>query len=277
MIVLETLVRHGSDLIDWVEGSGRSNAPARAVAAAGLQLQLTQAPRDLQLVHRRSSTVLSRRLPASLTQTLDGRAGTAALARPAITPYGVAGVITDTRGLYQPRRFSLQFGAATGQVIKLYRSCAGTVYGQGGGLFGSLSFGPGRPAGWARMQLTVTPPLGGNQVFVAQADVNGEFALALDRLPLPTLDTVATYPARLRVFALDPLAAGALPTDPATGQLQIPALNIDELPAARVAIGRDGQQRSRFGAELAFRITPGLVRRITSPEHADLLLAPGTP
>jgi hypothetical protein len=249
----------------------------RAISAAGLQLDLGSAPADLALVHRRSSTVLTRRLPATLTQTLEGRAADAALARPAITPYLVAGVIADTRRRYQPRRFSLQFGGATGQVIRLYRSCAGTVYGQGGGLFGSLSFGTGRPAAWARVQLTVTPPLGGNQVYVAQADVTGEFALALDRLPLPALDTTATYAARLRVSALDQLAPGNSPVDPVTGQFELPPLNIDELPAARVATGKDAQQRSRFGTELTLRITPGLVRRITSPEHADLLLAPATP
>jgi hypothetical protein len=267
VIVLETLVSHGSDFIEWIEGSGRSDAAARSIAAHGLDLVLSSAPKDLTVLHRRSSTVLLRRQPATLHQTLIGRPADAALLPPAVPAYAVAGDIVDSRRIYQPRRFSLQFGSAAGKKIKLYRSSAGTRYGQAGGLFGTLRFAPARPAAWARLQLTVTPPLGKTLEFIAQADANGEFALAFDRLPLPTLDTAATYQARLKVFALNNTVDGMAP----------PPLNIDELPGARIATGKDGQQRSRFAAELTFRVTPGVIRRLVSPEHADLLLAPGNP
>jgi hypothetical protein len=267
VIVLETLVSHGSDFIEWIEGSGRSDAASRSIAADGLGVVLTSAPKDLTLLHRRGSTVLLRRLPATLHQTLDGRPPDALLLPPTVTPYTVAGDIADSRGVYQPRRFSLQFGSTVGKKLKLYRSSAGTSYGQAGGIFGTLRYAPTRPAAWARVQLTVTTPLGKTIEFVAQADANGEFALAFDRLPLPTLDTAATYQSRLKVFALNNVVDGKVP----------PPLNIDELPAARVATGKDGQQRSRFAAELPFRITPGVIRRIISPDHAELLLAPGNP
>ena len=137
-MILETLFTHGSDYIEWYEASGNAGTALRRVAPGRLQIALSRAPRDLQLVHKATATALWRKRPLELSGLVAGRAGEADLLPPAQTAYALEGEINDPSGAYLPRRFSLACGAIIGHRIGLYRSPLGSRYGRAGGLFGRI-------------------------------------------------------------------------------------------------------------------------------------------
>ncbi|NTV11540.1 MAG: hypothetical protein HGA47_12310 [Zoogloea sp.] len=259
-MILETLILHGSDWIEWVDASGRQDADRRVLSPRGLDIRLTRAPSDLRLVHKPSGSVLLRGEPADLRRSVPGRADAAALAPPVEAGYAVAGLLADPSGHFLPRPFSLTAGNAAGHRVRAYRSALGTRFGRGGGLLGRLALADGTPVAWALVRVTVSPPLVASTEFVAMADAHGEFRLALDRLRALNKDAhTPTYPALLSVFASAPAVPGEQP-DP------------DLQPAARVATGVDGSGNPVFGDQLALAIAPGRIAAISSPGRAHLVL-----
>ena len=215
-MILETLVAHGSDFIEWIEGSGFTGAPLRRIPPARLVIAFSKAPRDLHLEHKPAVTALWRKRPAELLTVVPGRAGEADLAPPKQAVYTLEGTLLDATGQCLPRRFKLDCGSATGHRIALYRSPLGSRYGSAGGLFGRVGFDGGKPAPWSIVIAKVSPPLGAPLEFTAQADAHGEFILPLDRIPAIGVDAIAkTYPATLRILA-SPLATPDEAFDPDT-------------------------------------------------------------
>lgn len=268
-MILETVIAHGSDFIEWLDASGFAGAATRRIAPARLHIELTRAPRNLRLCHKPRATALLRNTdtpippntePARLVLVVPGEASPAQRVPPAQNPYVVEGVVRDPAGEFLPRRFSLQCGNAAGHPVNLYRTPLGSRYGSAGGVFGQLALDNDAPAAWALVTVAVKPPLGPTLSFTAQADAHGEFVLPLDRLPAVAVDAVVkTYAATLSVLAAtsaDPLS----PFDPA------------ELTACDVATGKDADGNPQFAPTLSFTVTPGTISRVVSPEHTLLRL-----
>lgn len=183
----ETLVRHASGAIYWVDGNVVVGPPPLVDVA--LRVELDTAPRDLAVSKKRGKLVFWRRLPDRMHAVEPGRAKGDSLNRPAEAAYVVRGRVADPAGLFNPQRFALNaVGNGVVSRLPLYRSPLGTRVPKGGVLEGSLRFGPNQPASWALVELsvplrsatgTVVPPLR----FLAQADRRGEFRLPLTLLP----------------------------------------------------------------------------------------------
>ena len=59
-MILETVIAHGSDFIEWLDASGYAGAGTRRIAPARLHVELTRAPRNLRLCHKPRATALLR-------------------------------------------------------------------------------------------------------------------------------------------------------------------------------------------------------------------------
>lgn len=259
-MILETLILHGSDWIEWIDASGRQDGSGRVLSPLALDIRLFTAPGDLRLIHKPSGTVLLRDQPQALRQVVNGCAVAADLKPPMEPEYPMAGFVTDPAGHFLPRPFAFKAGNAIGHRVKLYRSALGTRYGRGGGIHGRLVLSDGTPASWGMVRLTVSPPLVPKSDFVAQADRHGEFCLALDRLPALTKDALAlAYPAVLQVWAVPPDPTGSPP-------------NPDELFPAKVQISTDGDGHPVFSHQLELTIAPGSIVSVPSPGHEPLVL-----
>lgn len=254
MAVAETCLWHASDWIAWIDRSGDARPDVQRLVDAPLAIRFTgRPPRDLRVIQKPGRTLLWRNRPDALRRTARGEVAPEDRRRPAVPAYALEGEVDDPHGRYLPRRFALQVGGAGGVSVPVYRAPAGVSYRSAGGLEGRAVFGDGTPAAWAVLELTVTPPLAGAQPYVTQADGNGEFRFALDRLPALTKDAPAReYPASLAVRA----SLAAAREWRATGRLADP----DALPAATV----------RNLSDLA--IAPGRVACLTSRGSPDLEL-----
>jgi hypothetical protein len=214
MAVAETLIRHASDWIDWIDRTGFAAPDHQPRVDSPLVVTLDQAPRDLQLYPKRGQTVLWRLRPEDLIALTRGPASASDLARPTEAPYPVEGWVSDPDGRFSPRRFSLNGGNAAGHALALYRSPKGTRLGSAGGLRGHIRIDGGPAVPWALVQVEITLPTAQKLPFIAQADANGDFLLPLDRLPALTKDALsATYPATLDIRA-DLTASPESPSDP---------------------------------------------------------------
>jgi len=250
-MIVETLVLHASDFIEWLDASGPQNVARRVVPAQTLDVRLSLAPSDLQLIHKSSGTALWRRQPEALRQVIAGAAAPADLLPPDEALFPLAGEVSDPAGHFLPRRFSFNAGQRAGHRLRLFRSSLGTRFGNAGGLTGRTALGDGTPVAWAVLELRVTPPLADPLDFVAQSDAHGEFRLSLERLPALTRDAPAeTYPAKLKV------RAGPDGSDP------------DALPQAQIR----GTGGSPFKQELAVDIAPGRIATLASPGRDALVL-----
>ena len=268
-MILETVIVHGSDFIEWLDASGNAGGTVRRIAPARLRIELTKAPRNLRIAHKPRATALLRttdtplppaKEPVRLALVVPGEATPAQRVPPAQNPYLIEGIVRDPAGEFLPRRFSLNGGTAAGHQIRLFRSPLGSRYGSAGGVFGRLTFADDAPAAWALVELSVKPPLGATQTYTAQADAHGEFILPLDRLPAVAVDAVVkSYPATLTVLA-------SATTDPNT------PFDPDELVACDVATGKDAGGQPEFAPSLSFTFTPGAISRVVSPEHSLLRL-----
>lgn len=252
-MIVETLVLHASDFVEWLDASGVQAVPRRTVPAQALDVRLTQAPSDLKLIHKSAGTALWRREPEGLCLVIDGEAMPADLVPPDEALFAVAGEVRDRTGIFLPRRFAFAAGQRTGHRLRLFRSPLGTRFGRAGGLYGRTVLEDGTPVPWALLELRVTPPLATPLAFIAQSDGHGEFRLSLERLPALTKDAPATtYPATLKLRA----AAGGT--------------NPDSQPEARVR--GTGSGNAAFKTELKVDIAPGRIATLASPGRDALVL-----
>jgi hypothetical protein len=252
-MIVETLVLHASDFIEWLDASGPQGVARRRVSAQTLDVRLSTAPSDLELIHKPSGTALWRHEPDTLRRVIDGEAIEAERVPPTETLYPIAGEVGDPAGHFLPRQFSFEAGRRAGHVLRLFRSALGTRFGKAGGLVGRTVLEDGTPVAWALLALRVSPPLADPFDFVAQSDAQGEFRLSLERLPSLTKDAPAeTYPATLKV------RAAADGTNP------------DTLPEVRVR--GTGNAAAAFKTELKVDIAPGRIATLASPGRDALVL-----
>jgi hypothetical protein len=257
----------------WLDATtGDPDDPATmTVIREPLAITLTRHPRGLRWLAKPGRLVLWRQPAAPM---VDGLADEAQRARPALTPYRIAGTAADPAGRYNPLAFDLDVTGAEGQPLLLYRSPLGARApsgdtGAGGLLTGRLVWEQtgdpaldGGPARWARLRLdlTLVPADADNpaqvRAFVAQADAHGDFHLALHRLP-PLPDGVDHYAASLGIQA--PVGAAAELPPPA-------GLAALEIGATAEPFG--------FAPALALRITPGGVGRLDSAGRTHLAVTP---
>jgi hypothetical protein len=255
LTVLETNILHASDVIWWLDGSSGESTATMLRLGVPLQLQLSSAPRDLQLVHGRGKTALLRRPTLPL---VSGSASVADTLRPPAPAFALEGVVSDPDGRFIPRRFSISAGAAAGHALVLFPTPLGTRFGPAGGVLGCLRFaGSGLPVPWALLTLTVTTALGAVMVFRGQASARGDFMIPMHRLP-PLPEGIASHAATLAVAArVD--AAAATPLDPAT-----------LLP---MALG-DLVSAATFSNPIGLNVVPGEIRLIRSSSLDHLAVQP---
>jgi len=267
MAVLETPIRHVSDVIHWIDRTGYAAEDHQPLAAAPLRVVLDNAaPDDLRLTQKPGRTLLWRRYAetgpgadlgaATMTRGVGGRASREQMTRPPEQTYTVSARVEDPSGRYQPRMLAIDAGNLAGHPLPLYRTPAATAFPAAGGLLLHLRWSETQPASWAIAALTVTPPVGAALQFTAQADAAGDLLLPLSRLPALTRDAPATtYPATLSVTA-----------DAALGAADIP--NPDAFSAVELLAPSDGSQ----GPSASIAVTPGAVTRITSQGEDHLAL-----
>jgi len=285
----ETLVLHAADLLRWRDGTSAAD-PTDSAAMRLLERPVTLAfddpPPDLAWLHKPGRTALWRRPTRDIVH---GLATDADRQRPAAAPFALAGVVTDTRGAFLPRRFQLDIGAGEGHDLILYPSPAGTRFGSGGGLTGSLRFDllaahlpdpnaepapepslrdARRAAAWALVEVAVTVGDGDLRRFRAQANAFGDFRLSLWRLP-PLPAGTSAYPAELSVRA----ALGAVaqsPLDPGgLSAMQLAVVPPPAEPAAAAALPADA-----FAPVLSLSLVPGAVQRVPTAVPHRLALRP---
>lgn len=216
--IYETLARHASDLVHWVEGSGPVLADSRPLGgnlSDDLQIALLdtalkndpdtasaadRTPSDLTLTHKPSLMVLWRiraRDDSTLGSVQGGSDPASVIERPLEDSYKVSGTVVDKRNRINPREFNLadvgnfidvSDADAKGHEVKLYRSPLGTRLGSLGGLQGRLQWDTSEPASWAIITCEVTLlHTTGTRSYSAQADINGDFRLAFASLPFPKM------------------------------------------------------------------------------------------
>ncbi len=258
MAVAETCLWHASDWIAWIDRSGDARVTVEPLVDVALAVDFTgRPPRDLSVLHKPGRTLLWRRLPESLRRTEPGEVVGAGRMRPDVPTYPLEGVLSDPAGRYLPRRFALDAGAAGGHRIPVYRAPLGVRFASGGGLFGRAVFDDGTPAAWAVLELEVTPPLVGALPFVTQADGNGEFRLALNRLPALTKDAPVTrYAASITARASLVAALAWQEKQTLADPDQLPVVDVLDLAALSIRPGKIDRLHSDASDDLVLQVIP---------------------
>jgi len=253
--VLETIVLHATDVIYWLDGTTAESVTDMGRIDQPVFVQLTNPPRGLKWLNKTGQMAFWRRGDGVV---VNGIATEAQRARPAVTPFAVAGVVSDAYGLYNPRAFSLMLGSGEGHGVPLYRSPAGAHWPPAGGVQGSIRAGGTSAAvPWALLTLTVVLSDTDTMIFRAQADRNGDFAVTLNRLP-PLPESADAYPAQLSVRA----DLAATPNTPADVDLLEPVL-VCRLNA------------EDFQTQIDLAIRPGEVQRVNSFNRSFLACTGG--
>lgn len=257
--VLETNVLHTSDILYWLDGSSADNSNDMQRVPHALHWQLTSKPADLQWRHADGKTALWRKPD---TPIIDGRAQDADKVRAPGAGYGLSGTVSDPKGFFNPRTFSVTAGNSAvpipGQGLVLYPTPLGTRFGKAGGLIASLRYAADqRNVPWALLTVRVTLPGGGTQTYRAQTDHRGDVLISLQRLP-PLPEGINHYSAQLGVQAL----LSAVPETP---------LNTDELVAMTLeSLSSPGS----FSDPIGLNVVPGEIQLIRSASKDHLAVQP---
>lgn len=198
MRIKETVIRQASDVIRWLDASGREGQHHPVLSALQVTLTDDLAVAGLSFLHKPGCSIIWRSQLADddqLQRTVGpGRATDEQKQRPAETPYQLKGTVTDPSGIFNPRAFSKQCGNNSYPQIALYRSVLGTRLSQNKSLQGVLRFQKqvdetaAKPASWALVTLLVNlGSTGDSFTFNAQADSDGYFQIPLNRLSVAML------------------------------------------------------------------------------------------
>ena len=254
--VLETNVLHASDVLYWLDGASAAAEADMNRIPHPLRVSFDQMPGDLKVLNSIGRMALWRRPEDAM---VEGRATQAQRTRPAMANFDVSGEVHDPTGRYNPAAFSANLGDGSGTSVVLYPSLVGTRTPPAGVAQGRLLFdGSGDPVVWGLLELEVTVAVAETIVFRAQADRNGDFLIAMNRLP-PLPESVTEYAAVLRLTA-DSAADGDMAPD-------ISSFVEMELESTTVA--------DDFQTELVLEIRPGETMRINSfnKDHIAIQIA----
>lgn len=253
--VLETNILHVNDVVYWLDASSAENAVDMNRIEQDLLVSFSTRPRDVSVLHKAGQMAVWRR---PTTDMVEGVATDEQKERPAIPAFDLAGEVTDPRGRFNPALFDLSLGAGDGVAVLLYPTPLGTSLSPLGGVIGTLRFASNEaPAVWALLELEVTLSVAETQIYRAQADKNGDFAIALKRLP-PLPESVTEYDAVLRVTAIDSASA-------------------DTTPDTTIFISQEleaSDTQDDFSTDFNLAVRPGEVRRINSFDKDHLAMQP---
>jgi hypothetical protein len=191
--VKETLIRHASDVIQWLEGTGLDDQQVPVMTPLQIELDKQQEIPGISLLHKGGHSIIWRNQqtgPDPLQQLIEtGRASEQQRQRPAELSYQLKGSIIDPAGHFNPRLFAKTCGNNSYPAVKLYRTPMATRLSQQKQLQGVLQFQKlpseteAKSASWALVKLAVSvSATGDNFIFKAQADRNGYFRIPLTRL-----------------------------------------------------------------------------------------------
>lgn len=254
---LQTIIHHASDIIFWLDATtGKSGtiADMQRIKAV-LSVELSSRPRDLKLLYKPGRMVMWRDSDSS---EVNGLPTEAERTRPTPDTYALTGTVFDDEGNYNPRTFNLSVGLGDGHTVTLYPTPKNTRIGMGGGLVGNIRFFDTElPAAWALLSLEVEIAPHTDLTFVAQADSNGDFSLAMSRLP-PLPENVDDYEAKLTIHATT-TADGNVPMDP-SGQDEMEIAVLDEA--------------DEYEDELQIHVVPGEILNLKSFNKEFLAVRP---
>lgn len=254
--VLETNVLHAGDVVYWLDATTSDDEAKMERVGTEFEIEFTARPRTLKVLQKAGQLAVWQR-PNDENGMVEGVAEEADKTRPVMAPVQLAGTLRDPVGRYNPRAFDLTLGSGAGHALRLYPTPGGTRIPKAGALLGTLRLAAGElPVAWALLTLAVTVS-GNTLTFTAQTDGNGDFVLALRRLP-PLPESVEHYDAELTITA-DLAAHADLPIDPADATT---ALEIGS-PAA-----------DEFLESLALSVTPGEVSLLRSLDKDHLAVQP---
>lgn len=189
----ETLIRQSSDVIRWVDATGRVGQESPVLNALHIALADDMDIKDLSFLHKPGASVIWRSKLAGDTQlqrSIDSNPLTETdKQRPTEIGYQLKGTVIDPAGVFNPRSFEKNCGNNSYPQIALYRSVTGTRLSQNKFLQGILRYQKqpdethAQPAAWALVSLQVNLSSTGDTFdFNAQADANGYFQLPVTRL-----------------------------------------------------------------------------------------------
>lgn len=253
--VLETNILHVNDVVYWLDGSSAESPLAMNRVAHPLIVSFTARPRDVTVLHKPGKMAVWRRPTDDI---VEGVATEEQKEMPAVPLFDIAGEVSDPRGLFNPALFDVSLGGGDGAAVLLYPTPLGTSLSPLGGVTGSLRFqSNGNPVVWALLELEVTLSVVETQVYRAQADKNGDFAMALNRLP-PLPESVTEYDAVLRITASDTVLVDATPDTTTFVSQEIEAADMEDA----------------FSTDFALAVRPGEVRRINSFDKNHIAVQP---
>lgn len=220
--VKETLIRQASDVICWLDATGREGQSAPVLNNLLVELDQDLPVKGLSLLHKPGCSIIWRSQLSDnqqLQRSIDsGRATEEQKQRPLEVSYLLKGTVSDPSGTFNPRVFQKNCGNNSYPQIALYRSPDGTRLSQHKALQGLLRYQKqadeimAKPASWALVSLQVNlSSTGDSFIFNAQADSQGYFRLPLTRLSLTMLSMGFT--ASLTVKA-DKTQSGSVFPDP---------------------------------------------------------------
>ena len=257
--ILETNVLHASDILYWLDGTSAETPATMQRLQHQVHFNLNTKPSDLQIRQGPGKTALWRR---PVTDIINGEASTAEKEFTDAGNFLLEGIVQDSRGLYNPRTFSITVGASSvpiaGQGLVMYPTPQGTRFGKAGGLIATLRFATDDSiVPWALLTAVVTIPGVGTQTYRAQADHRGDVLLPLHRLP-PLPEGVTEYSLELSVQALLSASADA-------------PLNTDELVAMEL---ESTTSAGSFSNPIGFSVVPGEIQLIRSATKDHLAVQP---
>jgi hypothetical protein len=251
--VLETNILHASDVIYWLDGSTAEEIVHMRRLDFLLDLNISALPRDARLINRPGMTAILRKPELDI---VPGIASEVDKLRPDFAVYAVSGEARDHSRRFNPVRFDLELGTGTGEALVLYPSPLGTRASPGGMLFGRLLLDGGLlPLPWAMLELEVSLTEELSQLYRAQCDAHGDFAIALNRLP-PLSEGIVSYAAVLRVSANTENSSDSAPDFSTYSGVELQAADSDE-----------------FNNEFVLAITPGQRTRVNSSSKNYLAAA----
>ncbi|MCK9605726.1 MAG: hypothetical protein M0R33_04660 [Methylomonas sp.] len=252
----ETLIRQTSDVIRWLDGTGRDGQQSPVLSALQIELDDNLAVKGLSLLHKPGVSIIWRsQLPDAeqLQRTTEpGRATEIQKSRPIETPYQLKGTVRDPSGIFNPRAFIKNCGNNSYPQIALYRSVVGTRFSQNKSLQGMLQYQkqPGEsvamPASWALVTLLVNLSSTGDRfTFNAQADIEGYFQIPVTRLSIAMLS--AGFSAELSVKADKAQTGGRFPDPDQMTAMQIALADNGVFTDTQSVLAEDKNHRLKLG------------------------------
>jgi hypothetical protein len=204
---LEVLYQRSSHYIVFHDATGFQGESRGIQDITDFYFIIQQGPSDLKLLKKKNVLVLQRKMTAVSYQLMSAQQSNEYTNQQdtidqalALQPYSLICIVQDKRGNYLPQRITLNLDSQVKHNVSLFRTVKSSRLGASGGVFAQLRYSNQLPGAWALVTVSISMPNGlPALVFKVQADNNGEFLLALDRLPMPNLTNNTQYSCTLTI------------------------------------------------------------------------------